>query len=300
MKNNNNNEMVVVNTYEMHIYSFTTPEKAQKELEKAKAYYEKCAKECEENAKGPHNKDGFFIKQAENYKNATLEIMTYAQFEQLQKNKLLNRPLTQTTKENFWKMLEVLPPIGWMTINNIEVFCMSEFYTSSFTTQYAYDKINDKYYCKLVDYSDKNTWIPYILQNEIDKGNVIKEKAIFKSEIKQIIEEMSDSEILNLYNEYCYNNNDYYNSIYSMDDLNSELEGRTPTDIINIVRCGDFNPNHKYFKYNGYGNLISTDYIIDWLEVSDIVNFIMLENNALYNTDIQNILDEMEESTENE
>lgn len=45
-------------------------------------------------------------------------------------------------------MLEVLPPENWVTINNVNEFCMSEHYTGLYTNQYAHDKNTNKYYCK--------------------------------------------------------------------------------------------------------------------------------------------------------
>ena len=44
-----------------------------------------------------------------------------------------------------------------------------------------------------------------------------------------------------------------------MEDLDVYLEGLTPTDIANKIFFGDFNPNHEYFRFNGYENLESFD-----------------------------------------
>ena len=37
-----------------------------------------------------------------------------------------------------------------------------------------------------------------------------------------------------------------------MEDLDMYLDGLTPTDIANKIFFGDFNPNHEYFRFNGY------------------------------------------------
>ena len=42
-----------------------------------------------------------------------------------------------------------------------------------------------------------------------------------------------------------------------MEDLDMYLDGLTPTDIANKIFFGDFNPNHEYFRFNGYENLES-------------------------------------------
>ena len=44
-----------------------------------------------------------------------------------------------------------------------------------------------------------------------------------------------------------------------MEDLDMHLDGLTPTDIANKIFFGDFNPNHEYFRFNGYENLESFD-----------------------------------------
>ena len=46
-----------------------------------------------------------------------------------------------------------------------------------------------------------------------------------------------------------------------MEELDTYLEGLTPTEILNKMYYGDFNPNHEYFQFNGYENLVSFN---DW------------------------------------
>ena len=57
---------------------------------------------------------------------------------------------------------------------------------------------------------------------------------------------------LNLYNN-CLDFLDFY----YMEDLDYYLEGCTPSEILNKMFYGDFNPNNDYFKFNVYGNLES-------------------------------------------
>lgn len=69
------------------------------------------------------------------------------------------------------------------------------------------------------------------------------------------------------------NDNRYYN----MDDLDELMQGKSATDFLNMAffghdedtyhtdshgqrEYGAFNPNRDYFTFNGYGNLISSDY----------------------------------------
>lgn len=79
-------------------------------------------------------------------------------------------------------------------------------------------------------------------------------------------------EELDSYNGYL--NDDRY---YYMEDLNDFYSGTEPLELLNRVFYGydednyitnsygdkehrEFNPNREYFKYNGYGNLVSSDY----------------------------------------
>ena len=71
-----------------------------------------------------------------------------------------------------------------------------------------------------------------------------------------------------------YLNDDRY---YNMDELDDLLQGKSATDLLNMAffghdadtyhtdshghrEYGAFNPNRDYFTFNGYGNLISSDY----------------------------------------
>lgn len=74
-------------------------------------------------------------------------------------------------------------------------------------------------------------------------------------------------EELDAYNGYL--GDDRYYDMYDFDELHS---GMTPIEILNRAFYGydedtstednhtEFNPNRDYFRYNGYGNLVSADY----------------------------------------
>ena len=87
------------------------------------------------------------------------QVMMWNEFEKLQRDFYIGQPIKEITAEQFDEMLNVLPPLKWCTIDGIEMFCMSEMYSGSYTNQYAHDKRTDKYYTKMVDYMDKTTWI---------------------------------------------------------------------------------------------------------------------------------------------
>lgn len=95
---------------------------------------------------------------------AGCKVMSYEQFKQLERNKILTGEVTEITKEHFNEMMDVLPPLYWCNHHNVEMFCMSEMYSGSYTNQYAYDLVNGKYYTAMVDSLDSGTWIDRLLE----------------------------------------------------------------------------------------------------------------------------------------
>ena len=51
---------------------------------------------------------------------------------------------------------------------------------------------------------------------------------------------------------------DYLN-VYYMDELDELLDGLTPTEILNKMHFGKFNPTSSFFRFDGYMNLESLD-----------------------------------------
>jgi len=64
---------------------------------------------------------------------------------------------SEISEQEYYNMLEMLPPLKWGNNGGISSFFMSEFLTGSITSQYA--ECGDKYYTKTVDINDSNTWI---------------------------------------------------------------------------------------------------------------------------------------------
>jgi len=98
------------------------------------------------------------------YNAEHISIMSYDNFAVREREILLAGEPEEVTEETFEEQLDVLPPLAWCSIGGVEMFCMAEMYTGSYTTQYAHDKISNKYYCKMVDVSDRKTWINTFLR----------------------------------------------------------------------------------------------------------------------------------------
>jgi len=84
-------------------------------------------------------------------------VMTHEEFLTAERDFYINRPMEEITAERFNEMLNILPPICWTTIQGVEMFCMSEMLTGTYTDQYA--RVGDKYFNKIVDIKDRATWI---------------------------------------------------------------------------------------------------------------------------------------------
>lgn len=154
-------ELCVVDAHSVQLWTYTTPENADRDVSAAKAsaaehlpFWEKFAAM----SGNPHD-----AEVAESYRRADYRVMTFGDFLRLERNKILGQPLEEITADRFNEMLDILPPLAWTQHNGVEMFCISEFYTGSYTSQYAHDRTTGKYYTKLVDYHDRSTWIHKIL-----------------------------------------------------------------------------------------------------------------------------------------
>ena len=153
----NDNALVVVNiSRPTNIYTFVESETGKEEIERA---IQRNKESIETWSQYPDNEQ-FQLYLKEDLK-ANYKIMTLKEFDELQKKYYLDSPITEITEEKYIDMLEVLPPLKWTTIKGIEEFLICEMLSGTYTNQYA--KCNGKYYTKVVDSMDQNTWIHNLL-----------------------------------------------------------------------------------------------------------------------------------------
>lgn len=135
-----------------------------------------------------------------------------------------------------------------------------------------------------------------------------------KEMILDVLREMNDGEIASIWNDYCgevYKYDDEIMTVYEMEEY------AKTQDVMNILNRFYFgnddgqentsaNPNRNFFTFNGYGNIISFDYIYNkyadefyYVDVDEMINYIIENEDSLYCDEIQSILDEeLEESEE--
>ena len=113
--------------------------------------------------------------------------------------------------------------------------------------------------------------------------------------IKDLLENMSESQLYTIVNEYFDKTNYYDDRIYDMDEFNEIMSGMSPSDIATKIFYGDFRPNDNYFRFDGYANLQSFDYISDEVDLEEIADYIIDNDEDFDNSDIREILDEEDE-----
>lgn len=143
--------------------------------------------------------------------------------------------------------------------------------------------------------------------------------------IKKIIEFFNENdEIFNACIEELDSYNGYLNDdrYYSMDELDEIYNGTDPLEILRRAyygrdddtwttdasgnkTYGEFNPNREYFYYNGYGNLVSSDYK-DYSAHLDHYAIEEMSENRYYidtiddNDELSALFDELEEDASND
>lgn len=154
----NNNELVIVNVNGgfTNIWTFCDADNALEEIAKAQKSAADNVATYESHIVNYPDRADYWRNCKAKYENAKYEVMTLGEYLKKQKKHLLGEVI-ETTEEQFNEMLNVLPPMKWCHIDGVEMFCMSEMYTGTYTNQYA--RIGNNYYTAMVDVLDKSTWI---------------------------------------------------------------------------------------------------------------------------------------------
>ena len=123
-----------------------------------------------------------------------------------------------------------------------------------------------------------------------------------RDEVLEMLRDMDDYELVAIHNEYCDEVNYVDDRIYSMGEFDELycMDGKSPLDVIRDAFNGSFNPNDDWFRWNGYGNLESTDRPEDWMDLDDIADYIVENDEDFDNDDLRDLMDEIEEENEEE
>lgn len=130
--------------------------------------------------------------------------------------------------------------------------------------------------------------------------------------IRDYLTGLDDAELVSVWNEYTHNTNNFDDEIFDYDTMEEIIESSSEGGLYWVNRFfygsddyseeGSANPNRNYFRFNGYGNIISFDYIynsytdkFNHIEVDDMIDYIIENNDSLYDDGIQEILDSASE-----
>ena len=118
--------------------------------------------------------------------------------------------------------------------------------------------------------------------------------------IKDLLENMSESKLFTIYNEYLDKTEYCDDRIYDMEEFDEIMSGLSPWDVATKIFYGDFRPNDNYFRFDGYANLESFDYISNEIDFEEIADYIVDNDEDFDNSDIREVLDEDDEEDEEE
>lgn len=115
--------------------------------------------------------------------------------------------------------------------------------------------------------------------------------------IKNALDDMDTAELVSVHNEYCNATNRLDDYVYSMQEFDEIMQHMEPWEIVRSAFYGkEFRPCDDYFYFNGYANLESFDYVGENsnapIYTGEIADYITRNEDALYNDDLQEIIDE--------
>lgn len=121
-----------------------------------------------------------------------------------------------------------------------------------------------------------------------------------KERLIQALEELDTAELVAVHNEYCKACNYPDDEIFFMDDFEELIGSPSYMTLALMIHCGNFNPNDKYWWFDGCGNLKSADYPEynygdRQIYISDIASAMICEEDGFGNDECQEIIDEDEE-----
>lgn len=137
------------------------------------------------------------------------------------------------------------------------------------------------------------------------------EREILFAAINETIENMRDGEKIGLWNEYCDRVNRYDDRIEYMESLPELFDTSSVGGMFNLLNRFYFghdandehssaNPNRAYFYFNGYGNIVTTNYPSDVVDAEELADWIIDNEDALDDDDIQELLDDSAEEEDEE
>lgn len=114
---------------------------------------------------------------------------------------------------------------------------------------------------------------------------------LLKSKIKEVLENLKTEDEYCIAKEYCIEGNYMDSEPFRIDDIDEILGEMKPSEI--IEKYGELSTFHSsYFYYNGYANVTEWNELSDTVSIEELTEYIIDNEDSLYNDEIQSILDE--------
>ena len=120
-----------------------------------------------------------------------------------------------------------------------------------------------------------------------------KEEKMIVKNIRTVVEDFKENKLVELWNEFC-DKNCYEERIWYLSDyeINDWFSNKTPAELIRMGSDVDLDNKYFYFHLN---ELNTTDNIFDVVDIDELVDYIIDNDNDCNDTDIRDLLDELEE-----
>lgn len=118
-----------------------------------------------------------------------------------------------------------------------------------------------------------------------------------KEELKETIKNLTDWDVIDIWNTYCWENNYYEDEIFAMAELDDIARDMSPIEI--LEQFGDMNTNDDYFINHIYGWESFTN-LYDEIYLDDLVDYITRTFNDCHSIEIQEVLENFNMLNEDE
>ena len=128
-------------------------------------------------------------------------------------------------------------------------------------------------------------------------------KAEIRKQIENLVTDtiynMSDSEMIDLWNEYCGDNGYYDDRIEYFDEgvFNDLMSGKTPYEIYQIIDNSEISFFDDYCHYDGYELNTFSD-VYDSIDIDGLVKWVIEEEKDLCNFDIDELYNKLSDEDE--
>ncbi len=124
-------------------------------------------------------------------------------------------------------------------------------------------------------------------------------KDFVKEKLEDFLEEMSDDDVIAMWNNYCDNNRYEDDRIWYVSDFDDLMQGKLPSEVVEEL-SSNFSLNDEYMVFTIYG-IASFSYVSDDvcpIYISDLADYILENDDELENDDVRDFLDEYAEEEE--